>query len=605
MVRLTEACVRDWVRVLVAGIGLSGSIAAEAAGQSTTPARPRVTEDVVVTATLVPVRSDEVGRTVVSLSQDDFARLGLTSVVQALRLLPGVDVRARGAYDVQSDISIRGAGFGQSLVLYDGFRLNDAQSGHHNGEIPAPLLSVGRIEVAVGPGSAVHGADALGGTINVVPRLDAHAAVSMTLGQDGYAAAQASAAGGLLPERWTASAWAARSDGFTFDRDFAYGGAGLRAGVSPSLVADVRHQRRTFGANGFYGPSPSKEWTDQTMAAVAWQHHSGPWSWHSRLLYRNHGDHFRWDIARPGFAENRHRTDAAEATLLMQRPIARVGRLSGGGGLGGDWVDSSNLGDHRYARRFAFAELHTSLGRRTAINTGIRADHYSTFGAASTPALSIASWLSDALRVRVSIARAFRIPTFTERFYRDPAHAASATLSPEHGWAIDGGADWTGGGWTVSASPFLRRDSDVIDWVRATPTEMWHTTNVRDVATRGAELSAARRWARSSMKIGYSVLDVDAPALALLSKYVLEYARHAATLSVSAPAGAGASLVAHVDHRRRHGGAAYTLVGARVSRPFGRTDVFFEASNLLDVDYVEIPGVAMPGRWLAAGIVVR
>ena len=77
-------------------------------------------------------------------------------------------------FDVQTDFSIRGATFGQSLVLIDGLRLNDSQSGHHNGDIPAMLAGIDRIEIATGPGSAAHGADALGGTINVITRRDAH-----------------------------------------------------------------------------------------------------------------------------------------------------------------------------------------------------------------------------------------------------------------------------------------------------------------------------------------------------------------------------------------------------------------------------------------------
>ena len=79
--------------------------------------------------------------------------------------MPGLDPRARGPRDVQTDFSVRGATFGQSLVLVDGFRLNNSQSGHHNGEIPVPLGAVDRIEVVYGAASAVHGADALGGTI--------------------------------------------------------------------------------------------------------------------------------------------------------------------------------------------------------------------------------------------------------------------------------------------------------------------------------------------------------------------------------------------------------------------------------------------------------
>jgi vitamin B12 transporter len=153
---------------------------------------PRVTSEVVVTATASPAPTAGVGRTVTVLTRADLERLGMTSVIDSLRLVAGVDPKARGGQDVQTDFSLRGATFGQSLVLIDGVRLNDSQSGHHNGEIPAPLLGIDRIEVVFGPASAVHGADALGGTIHVVTRSDPHSTGLVTAGQHGLVTAQAS-----------------------------------------------------------------------------------------------------------------------------------------------------------------------------------------------------------------------------------------------------------------------------------------------------------------------------------------------------------------------------------------------------------------------------
>ena len=96
-----------------------------------------------------------------------------------LRLASSVDVRARGERGVQSDFAVRGASFGQVLVLVDGVRLNDAQSGHHNGDIPVPLDAVERIEVLYGPASSLFGADAFGGTVNVITRRDAESSATV------------------------------------------------------------------------------------------------------------------------------------------------------------------------------------------------------------------------------------------------------------------------------------------------------------------------------------------------------------------------------------------------------------------------------------------
>ncbi|HET9369046.1 MAG TPA: TonB-dependent receptor [Vicinamibacterales bacterium] len=562
-------------------------------------------QEVIITASVAPTSFNALTRTVFTVTREELDRFGISSIVQGLRLLPSVDARARGPRDVQTDFSVRGATFGQALVLVDGWRLNDSQSGHHNGDLPITVSDLDRIEVLAGAGSAVHGADALGGTIQLISRRDAFTRVHAEFGEHEFLAIEAATSGRGLPAGWSVTGWANRSDGFTFDRDFAQGGAALRGPLRPGLVFDVRHLRKAFGANGFYGASPSKEWTDLTLAAMAWTGAAGAWTPSLRGEYRNHGDHFRWDIARPGFAENRHRTDAVDVRAAADRPLGRTGRLTVGASAGGDWIDSSNLGDREYAHGSGFTEVLWTPTARATAQAGLRVDHYSSFGTAWNPSISAGTWLNDAVRVRGSVAHGFRIPTYTELYYRDPAHAAQDDLEPERGWSADAGIDWSTQGWLLSASPYRRWDQDVIDWVKAQPADLWQTTNVRDVTTTGIEVSGTRRW-RSLWLRGYVThQDVDAPALTLLSKYVLEYVRTSAGVSLATPVVGSLHAAANVDYRRRLDRDPYTLVDLRLSYALRRTAVFVEATNLFDAEYVEIPGVAMPGRWITAGVTLR
>ncbi len=577
---------------------------------------PAVSASVVVTSTVAPVEMELLSKTVTVLTRDTLELIGATTVTDALRLVPGVDARARGGFEVQTDFSIRGATFGQNLVLADGLRLNDSGSGHHNGEIPAALSTVDRIEIVSGAGSAVHGADALGGIINVISRRGPYVTGGVSTGQFGYVSGHAGFSGGVLPASWTATAWATRAGNFDFptpsgqdatstDREFALGGASLRGAPAPGWMVDLRHQRRAFGANGFYGVSPSKEWTDQTLVAVDRRRTAGRWTWAARGLFRNHGDHFRWDINRPGFAENRHRTNAAEGTVTLTHEAPAGRRLTVGTTVGGDWIRSSNLGRHDYGKAGVFAELLWPLAPRTTITAGLRADHYTAFGSTASPSVSAAVRLSSAWRLRASVGHAFRIPSFTELYYSDPANLGSPDLRAERGWAADAGIDWTPARWTVSASVFRRWDRDVIDWVRATPADVWRSTNVRDVTASGLEVSVSRLWAGTLVRAYYAGLRVDAPSLALLSKYVLEYARHQSGLSVAAPLVAGLRGTLTLDHRDRLDGQTYVLGSLRVSRRMGRGDLFVDVRNLFNERYREVAGVDLPGRWASVGVTLR
>jgi iron complex outermembrane receptor protein len=272
---------------------------------------------------------------------------------------------------------------------------------------------------------------------------------------------------------------------------------------------------------------------------------------------------------------------------------------------GGDWVQSTNLLDHRYVRNSLLVELLAPLGARSAVQGGLRWDGYSTFGHMASPSLSANTWISPTVRLRSSIGHAFRIPTFTELYYQDGSNLGSSDLVAERGWALDAGADWMAQDWSGSATAFRRWDKDVIDWVRASDLERWRSTNVRDVTATGVELSLTRRWSSALIRGTYAALSLDAPALNLKSKYVLEYATHQAGLSVALPLGGGLRAAANADHRRRLDGQVYTLLGARVSRAWQRATFFVDGSNLLDEAYHEIAGVTMPGRWLSLGVTVE
>jgi iron complex outermembrane receptor protein len=202
----------------------------------------------------------------------------------------------------------------------------------------------------------------------------------------------------------------------------------------------------------------------------------------------------------------------------------------------------------------------------------------------------------------MAAGRAFRVPTFTERYYRDPVHAAQATLSPERGWGFDGGLDLTLGNWLLAVTPFARRQSHVIDWVRSTAQEPWQTTNIRAVRTAGLEAGVTRSWRGGSARLEYTWIDADAPSLTQLSKYVADYARDSVAASANVRLPRNASLGVRSDCKRKVDGRGYCGVDVRAGVSYGALELFVEAANLLDMRYQEIIGVDMPPRWMLAGV---
>jgi outer membrane cobalamin receptor len=586
--------------------GLLSLTAAEAAARQA--AVPSVHETVVVTGTVAPEPLGNIGRAMTVLTPEDLAGLPLTSLADALRLLASVDVRERGPRGVQSDFSLRGAGFGQALVLVDGTRLNDAQSGHHNGDIPVAFDDIERIEVLHGAGASLHGADAVGGTINVITRRRAPRLTGgLAVGQ--HALVETALSLGLVRGERSAhvvSGELLRSSGFMPVRDHDTRLARYQATLRRHTTVSIAHLDKAFGAAGFYGPAPSREWTDQTLGRIEHRFEDARgWLGRADASYRTHGDRFLYDERTPALSENAHRTHAVTAHLRGTRTVAASTQLGVGAGGGSDWIYSTNLGEHAFARGSAFAELRQGLGSRVFVHPALRVDAYSRFGTAWSPALSVTGRATPHLRWRASTGRGFRVPTFTELFYTDPNHQASGALRPETAWSVDGGGDWVRGRWTGGFTVFRRWEQDVIDWVRASEAERWRTTNVRQVRTAGIETSIRRRFAAGGhVALEYARTTSGAPALDLLSKYVLEYARHALAASASAE-WRSLSLGARLELRQRAGSRTYQVIDLRVARRFGGFSLYVDALNTFNTQYQEVRGVDMPGRWVKAGVRLR
>jgi len=546
------------------------------------------------------------------ITREEIEALPVQSVADVLRLAASVDVRARGEHGIQSDFAVRGASFGQMLVLVDGVRLNDAQSGHHNGDIPVPLDAVDRIEILYGPGSSLFGADAFGGTVNVITRrVSSKPSLSVRGGSFDSAGTEGQAGFERDAIQQTFAGSLERSGGFMYDRDYRSAVVRARTMVGRSSVS-LSVLDKEFGANNFYGGNrPSREWTNQTLLAAdhAFVESAG-WTVAARGSYRTHGDHFTFDQLNPALSDNRHRTHEVLGSVTASRKIGGALVTAGAEG-GGDWIRSSNLGDHDLGRVSGFGEWRQTFGPRTQLDAGLRADRYSNFGTSWSPSFGAGWWPSSMVRLRASAARAFRVPTFTERYYSDPANLARPEVGPETAWAGEGGADlFPAHGWMVTATFFGRADRDVIDWLRATPAERWRTYNVRDVSTKGIELAVRRSLARGAFaQIQYTGIDLDAAAVTQLSKYLLDYAPRSLIGSASVPVAAGVRIAPRVEYRRRSrssGTSQYVVLDLRLARRLSPMfDLVVDGTNLLDRRYQEIAGVNMPGAAMMVSVAVR
>ena len=127
-------------------------------------------DTVQVTTSQIPLRISETGRNITVLTSKDITSMPATSLDEILQTVTGLEIQSRGGFGVQGDILLRGSTFTQVLVLVDGLRINDPLTGHFNSYIPITPAEIERIEVLRGAASAMYGADAVSGVVNIITK---------------------------------------------------------------------------------------------------------------------------------------------------------------------------------------------------------------------------------------------------------------------------------------------------------------------------------------------------------------------------------------------------------------------------------------------------
>ena len=145
-------------------------------------------EAVSVTGSRVPMQLGQSARIVTVLDSVAIASLPAKTINDILKYAVGVDVRQRGTFGMQTDISVRGGTFDQIAVLLNGINISDPHTGHNAADFPVDISEIDRIEILEGPSSRVYGTSSLVGAINIVTKSEnrGYASVHTEGGSFGY-----------------------------------------------------------------------------------------------------------------------------------------------------------------------------------------------------------------------------------------------------------------------------------------------------------------------------------------------------------------------------------------------------------------------------------
>jgi iron complex outermembrane receptor protein len=566
---------------------------------------------IVVTGTFEPAPLEEINRSVEVIPVLDTAALH-HYWTEALQSDASLDLRQRGQNGIQGDLSVRGSTFGQTLILLDGLRVNDAQTAHHNLDVPIPLDGLERVEVLRGSGSILYGADAMGGAVNFIPAVPkaTEVRVGSQVGNFGVNSQDldASFLRGAFSEKLTL--WRDFSTGFRPDREYRNTAAFSRSGFSSALGQTtilLGISDKPFGADQFYCNCDSFE---RTKAWFAGLRQGLGKNTEFDFGYRRHTDQFVLLLSDPTLVPvNNHIDESYQFALRRRQQLSANTTLSFGGEGFHDSIDSNDLGRHSRARGAGYVNLDARALGPLSLSLGAREEFYGS-ESEFTPSVSAGYSLGDGWRLKSSVSRAFRIPTYTDLYHSDPFNSGNPNLKPESGWSYEGGLVWNPGGrWKGEATVFHSRQSNVIDYVRTNPpknlNDPYVAENLENLNFTGFEGSLFARLPHGQqVSVSYTAIHgVQGALQGVTARYTSNYPTHRAVVGWRGELPGNIQARSQIGVDQRFGADPYAVWDAALTREFGgRVRANLGFSNLSGTRYEEIAKVAMPGRSVIFGL---
>lgn len=448
-----------------------------------------------------------------------------------------IDIRQRGPFGTQADVSIRGGSFDQTLVLLNGTNLSDPQTGHHSLNLPIDQETISKIEVLNGPSARSIGANAYSGAINVITRpIDKNqVTASLNFGQYNFMREHLSV---NLVSKNTKNLFTggyAQSDGYAKNTDFKnyhffYHGI-FNLNSTTNTFVQLGYSEKGFGANSFYSAKYPVEYEwNKNMFFNAGINTGREIKTKSQVYWRRHYD--RFELYREGNGyyvkdtnglyinstndtaglwytnHNYHVTDILGTDLnITVNSIA--GKTSFGGSLRSENIMSNLLGNNLVIPvevKGADSVYYTKQASRN--NMEIYAEHVYRNEYLLVSAGSMVNWnsftpdkfyLVPGIDINLMPVKYFSVigslnstlgmPTFTDLNYQDPSNQGNNQLKPYTQLSIEGGIKYQSDVFKVKTVLFATNGKNNIEWVYNDTTFKFSPINVPVSKSKGFEIS--------------------------------------------------------------------------------------------------------------------
>jgi len=586
--------------------------------------------EIVVSENRLQIPFSKSTRNIQVITRSDIEQLSAKSVNEVLAFVGGVDLRQRGPFGTQTDIGIDGGSFDQTLILLNGVKISDAQTGHHSMNTPVPLDAIERIEILRGPAARIYGINALTGAINIITTnkdtnsFSVHAQTGSGFKEKEEGDGSGIYGGGNL--QLVANVGNTSFQNLLTVSQDLYNGqryntasnnrkafyqANLHVDEANSIHWMAGTIQNTFGANAYYAAPidiDAQEIVNTSIVSIGSNHQINKnFVLKPSVSYRYNEDDFR--LYKKDLSKGRsvHSTDVLSAELNSTWQSA-IGDFGFGLETRSEKIESTDMGKHSRDNHGAYVEYSTEAIRNVLLNVGTYLNYNTDYGWQLFPGLDVAYLFHPSWKLAFNIGSSQRIPSFTDLYINQKGNIGNPDLKSENAWQYETSLQYHAGNIKMQVGYFYRDITEFIDWIRESTANPYQPHNFGENRVQGVNFSIGQQFKISeqsafSYQAAYHYLAPKEMEYEgnIMSKYVLESLKHQAILRL-----AYQYDVWHISSGnrfvKRELNTSYFLTDFRVGYRRNGLNVYGDVTNIFDQSYVETGAVPLPGRWVSLGV---
>ena len=572
-------------------------------------------DEVVISSTKLDIPFSKNFRSIQIIDSEYIINSPSTNISDLLQEISGIDIRRRGVGGVQGDLYIRGGGFDQTLLLVDGMKMDDVQTGHHTLNMIIPLFLVERIELIKGPAARIFGQNAFNGAINIITKkIDSESRKTKIklneLSYGSYDQSNLSISTKITRDKVNSILGFSnnKSDGYRHNTDYKKNNYFIKSvfenGDHPiELITSFTENK--FGANGFYAiPSATEQYeeTQSSLVGLSMSIFSENLVLKPKIYWRRGQDEYIYIRDNPSVYRNLHITNKISAELSGSY-FSNLGITGFGLDMSSYDISSNNLGEHsRKTINLFFDHQFKAFNEKLILSPGISLSYFSDMSWHSFPGLDLGINVSSNLKFYGNIGKTYRIPTYTDLYYSDKTTIGNENLVPESASSIEIGMKYNKSLLSMSFSYFQRNAKNIIDYVKENEDDLWNARNIGSLKTSGFEFDFKYFFKNKNfMSIGYTNLSDDKYISNInFSRYSINSLNHHLITKLNLNYTKNLTHSLTYKFAERSDGYDYSVLDSKIMY---KKRFFLYINNIFGENYYETNLVPMPGRNILIGFI--